>query len=655
MAKMMKPEYDRLVRAFLRLQKESPARQAEYLAKLQLDDPDQANALRHLLYRDQNLSTAEDSIQYGPVRPEIGGYRLFEQIGKGGMSRVHRGQHTRTGWLAAVKLLRSDSTSTILQDIERLRQEAQIIRNLEHPNIVNVIDFIQTETEVACIMELIDGPTMADIIQTPGLTMIQALNAAIQLCDTLSVVHAQGVIHRDIKPKNIMVVAPIDGTWNDVPAIKLLDFGLAKTEHSNAEQFSLTGQALGTPQYMAPEQLIGNHVSWATDIYAFGEVFYEMLTGQPAFPNQSTFIGQKMSGAVPTLRLPLSDELTKHLRSIIYGCLATNPNARPNIEQLQTQLTNILHEFDADSAQRRATDSMHHATKADARASRDVRVAIIAIELEPVDLQWEQAPQEMAHALRRHDEIVQESLDQHGGEKLKDDGTSRLAYFRDGRGDPIACALDLQAKFQSERWHDLTQLRIKIGIHCAQLPEAIAKRPEVASSRIVQTMNLASGGQILLTQAAAETLMTPAGAEIIYLGSHRLNGSRTVDRLYSITHPILKMRDIPRLPSAVERARHLPRAPTPFINRKQEIEQVTQLLADPNCTLVTIVGAGGLGKTRLATHVATMVADHYRDGIDFVSLEGVVNRADAVRRIVEAVGLMVNPGPSPESQLQSWL
>jgi len=207
----------------------------------------------------------------------VGGrYRLQQQLGRGGMASVWRAQDIRLDRSAAVKLLdpvwRTDPVA-----LERLRQEAHSVAGLAHEHIVGVYDFDVAGESAYLVMELVDGRSVSELLVEQGpMSVEEAVTIAAQTCDALGAAHAAGIVHRDIKPSNILV--------GPAGVVKVCDFGLARL-HRAAAQAALTtsGTVVGTCQYMAPEQALGERVDGRSDLYAVGCLLYMMLVGAPPF------------------------------------------------------------------------------------------------------------------------------------------------------------------------------------------------------------------------------------------------------------------------------------------------------------------------------------------------------------------------------------
>jgi len=218
----------------------------------------------------------------------LGPYEVLAKLGEGGMGEVYRARDTVLNRDVAIKMLPAPLAADP-DRIARLRREAQLLASLNHPNIAHVYGLQQTDETQALVMELVDGPTLADRIAEGPISVNDTRSIAKQIADALEVAHDQGIIHRDLKPANIKVQP--DGR------VKVLDFGLAKamepagTEASHVTQsptivtpaMTLMGVIMGTAAYMSPEQARGKGVDKRSDIWAFGCVLYEMLTARRAF------------------------------------------------------------------------------------------------------------------------------------------------------------------------------------------------------------------------------------------------------------------------------------------------------------------------------------------------------------------------------------
>jgi serine/threonine-protein kinase len=230
----------------------------------------------------------------------ISHYQVIEKLGAGGMGEIWKAQDGRLNRMVAIKVLNNASAG----DSDRRRrfiQEAQAASALNHPNIITIYDITSDEESEYMVMEYVAGKTLADLITPGGLGVAKTLQYSLQIADALRAAHAAGIVHRDLKPGNVMVT--------DSGLVKILDFGLAKvsmatklteeTQTMGAAPMTVEGSILGTVAYMSPEQAQGKRVDARSDIFSFGVVMYEMLTGAKAFAGDS---------AISTLTAILRDE-----------------------------------------------------------------------------------------------------------------------------------------------------------------------------------------------------------------------------------------------------------------------------------------------------------------------------------------------------------
>ncbi len=255
----------------------------------------------------------------------LGIYEVLSPLGTGGMGEVYRARDTRLKREVALKVL-PDAMAHDRERMARLEREAQLLAALNHPNIASIYGLEESNSSRALIMELVEGPTLADRIARGPIPLAEALSLALQIADGLAYAHDKGVIHRDLKPANIKTSS--DGH------VKILDFGLAKAmsaEPSAASPDALTqpmttspGIVMGTVAYMSPEQARGQEVDRRTDIWSFGVVVYEMLTGSRPFSGSSVY---------DTLAAVINDppdleRVPPQMRRLLAACLQKDPRKR---------------------------------------------------------------------------------------------------------------------------------------------------------------------------------------------------------------------------------------------------------------------------------------------------------------------------------------
>ena len=292
-----------------------------------------------------------------PLTPgtKLGSYEIVSPIGAGGMGEVYKANDTRLDRTVALKVLPSElSDNDELQ--KRFQQEARAISRLNHPHICTLYDVGSDNGIDFLVMEYLEGETLYDLLKKGPLPLAQVLRYGIEISGALDKAHGQEVVHRDVKPGNIIITK--DGAM-------LLDFGLAtrlrqssggarahddSSLPTKAKPLTEKGTILGTVQYMAPEQLEGKEADTRTDIFAFGALLYEMVTGKKAFEgeSQASLITAIMSAQPqpPSQHVPTSPPLLDH---IIQTCLAKDPDDRwQSVADVSRDLTWLVRRSESD-------------------------------------------------------------------------------------------------------------------------------------------------------------------------------------------------------------------------------------------------------------------------------------------------------------------
>jgi serine/threonine-protein kinase len=248
-------------------------------------------------------------------------YRLLDRLGAGGMSVVWRAHDEVLDREVAVKVLAPDKAAGA-KLLDRIRIEARSAARLRHPHVVEVHDFGETEAGWPfVVMELVEGRSLADLLTRGPLPWRTAVMAGAQVADALSAAHARGIVHRDVKPSNVMVTA--DG-------VKLVDFGISA---SVGEADGIGGEVYGTPAYLAPERIGGDVVRPATDVYALGLLLYLMLAGRLPWDASTTTQMLRAHCYADPAALPPVPGLPSPVSALIRRCLAKRPGDRPSAQQ----------------------------------------------------------------------------------------------------------------------------------------------------------------------------------------------------------------------------------------------------------------------------------------------------------------------------------
>ena len=262
-------------------------------------------------------------------------YRIDGLAARSGMASIFRGTDLRTGQAVAIKVPHPEMEGDPIF-FDRFNREGEIGKKLDHPGVVKVLND-EERSRRYMVMEWVDGRLLRQILnEAKKLSPERAIKITIGLCNALDYIHRQGVVHRDLKPENIMV----DSNDN----VKLIDFGIAANAGSRRLTFAKLPEAMGTPDYISPEQVKGKRGDARSDVYSLGIMFYEMLTGKVPFtgPNPFVIMNERLlNNPIPPREV--NPEVSAQLQEIIYRALERDPKKRyPNAPVLRRVLFYIM-------------------------------------------------------------------------------------------------------------------------------------------------------------------------------------------------------------------------------------------------------------------------------------------------------------------------
>ena len=247
-------------------------------------------------------------------------YQIVEELGRGSMGIVYRAHDPQIDRLVALKALRHDRV-TSEAFVQRFLKEAKAIGRLSHPNIVTVYDVGRDHGSIYIAMEFLEGTPLNEVIQEKRLTLEEIVDLGVQIAEALDYAHQKGIVHRDIKPTNIIITP--DGR------AKITDFGIARIEDLSATQQTQAGEILGTPVYMSPEQVMGRQVDGRSDLYSLGVILYELSTQKRPFRGDSiAAIFRAITQDTPAEPAKTDPSISRELSELVMKSLNRTPDER---------------------------------------------------------------------------------------------------------------------------------------------------------------------------------------------------------------------------------------------------------------------------------------------------------------------------------------
>ncbi len=551
-----------------------------------------------------------------------GRYEILEKIGEGGFGEVFKALHTATNQYVAVKFLTIKPTSSIEQKqryIDRFEREADFCGQLNHPNIVKLLDKGQTDDQhLFAIYEYIEGVTLKDYLLEHG-SMSTALTAELmmQVLDALSYAHSKGIIHRDIKPANIMLVE-----FGAQIHAKVLDFGIgaisSDAKHDDYQSLTLTQETLGTPSYSSPEQLRGEPVSDKSDLYVWALVFIECLTGRPAVSGSSLasiFHKQLAANNIPLPAALISHPLGELLRKLLiknrydrYGNAVQVYSDLKNVN-VNTLVGNIL---PANSTNQYSPDSITHQTDIDetqlisfqyTNLTERRQICVLCFSLNIHTNQSTTDAEVLTTLLEDQNNLCSDLAARYGGYSAGKLGNISMFYFgypSSSDNDSRLCTraaleilCDIQNKNRLLAQKRGLQFSLSVGMHTGIMSLSDNSIPVGMVANIaLEICNKAPKNEILCTSEFAELVAKQVFIEQSQVRYEQFNGTKKTCKT------IIGERSTEALGlgKAIYDA-------TDFIGRDQEISHVIEAISKDTGKNFFFSGEAGVGKSRLLAEI----------------------------------------------------
>src|SRR6266446_5113999 len=567
------------------------------------------------------------------VGQQLGDYRLLRLLGQGGQASVYLGEHIHLKSQAAVKV-----RHTVLTDEERavFLQEAQTLVRLTHPHIVRILDYALQDSLPFLVMEYAPRGTLRQRHPRGMRLPLDVILPYIQqVASALQYTHDQGLIHRDVKPENMLL--------NSHDQMLLSDFGLvmlAPQLLSSEATEPMEKSLVGTTSYLAPEQLRGR-AQPASDQYALGVVVYEWLCGKPPFGGPFLEVAvQHVSVSPPSLREQVP-RLSPAIEEVVLRAMAKEPEQRfSSVQDFAIALEHAYQEAESPrltpvfAAEQGAETGRK---KSPLRNLPTGTVTLLFTDIEGSTQLLQQLGDQYAGVLAECRHLLRAAFQQWSGYEVDTQGDAFFVVFARAT-DAVSAAVDAQRALACHAWPEGTSVRVRMGLHTGEPSLTSEGYVGLDVHRAARIMSAGHGGQVLLSQTTRDLVehSLPDDVSIRNLGEHRLKDLQHASCLFQLVMAGLPA-DFPSLKTLDSRPNNLPVQFTQFIGREQEVSALQHLLQRDDVRLLTLTGPGGTGKTRLGLQVAAELSEVFPDGVFFVNLAPISDPALMVPTIAQTL------------------
>jgi predicted ATPase/class 3 adenylate cyclase len=573
-------------------------------------------------------------------------YRIVRLIGKGGMGAVYEAIDQRLNVAVALKQTSLGGT----QFDAAFKREARLLATLRHPALPVVSDYFSEDNQHFLVMQLIQGADLATLLaqHDAPFPLHEVLRWADQLLDALEYLHRQKspIIHRDIKPQNLKLTP--EG------ALILLDFGLARgAALARAETEPLHSMYGFTPQYAPLEQIRGEGTGPRSDLYALAATLYHLLTNLKP-PDALHRASAILEGRSDPLR-PANDinlHIPSPVSAVIHAALSLDPAQRP---VGAAEMRVLLHQALTDQPTSVAPPTLaERAVPASTGAQSIARPARPSLVVPPTGTitflfadivtstaQWEQQPQVMQAAIERYDTLLRVTIDAQHGYLCSTVSDIRCVAFATA-ADALAAAVALQRALANDA---RDRLSVRIALHTGAVEARAGEYIGPPLNRGARLLAAGQAGQILLSRVTQELVHDhmPPDLALRDLGEYRLTDLSRPERVFQLVAPDLPT-DFAPLLTLESHSNNLPTQLTPLIGRERESAAIRQLLLRDDLRLLTLIGTGGTGKTRLSLQVAADLLHRFADGVFFVPLATISDPDLVIPTVAQALGVKDSGG-----------
>ena len=605
----------------------------------------------------------------------VAGYVLEEQVGEGGMAVVFRARDERLGRVVAVKVL----APGLAGDAEfraRFLRESRMAAAVDDPHILPVFEAGEAGGVLFLAMRYVPGGDVRILVRREGrLSAGRAAGIISAAASALDAAHAAGLVHRDVKPANML----LDVRAGRPDHVYLSDFGLSKPVAATG--LTRTGQFLGTLDYMSPEQLEGGEVDGRADQYALGCAAFELLAGVPPFHREGAVaVMYAQVSEPPPLLTVLRPDLPQAADAVLARALAKAPGGRyatccEFADALRAALGLLAYAQvpgEVGEAGRPAGVQTVIGPRPQAGDGGDgdgeldtVRgqpgaglaggvaglptgtVTMLFSDIEESTALLRRLGDRYGQALSAQRALLRAAFAGFGGRELGTEGDSFFVVF-ESAGDAVGCCVAGQRALTGHDWPGGVPVRVRMGLHSGEPTRHEDGYVGLDVHRAARIAAAAHGGQVVLSDATRQLAESrlPAGVSVRDLGWHRLKDIEAPERIYQLAAPGLPDGFAPlRSLGAPSR---LPVPMTPLVGRDRDLEQLRGALTGPGIRLVTLTGTGGVGKTRLALAAAAALDQDFPHGVFFVALAAVRDAEVMWKTIADSLDV-TGDGPAEQA------